>query len=162
MAKAWLYIQGQRVNPGSCSPTQGGSSPLSCSSRPENAGPPGLNINHSGGPGLSSEPGGLFFFFWEISKILQKRGCGPSLGPSCLSLPINQFKKQPLFPRAGGVWGCEPRGGMGHAEAGGWLDAPPGVENPLPSPGPCSSLLPGVTARSAPDWVRWVGARAGS
>lgn len=117
---------------------------MSCSSRPENAGPPGLNINHSGGPGLSSEPGGLFFFFfWEISKILQKRGCRPSLGPSCLSLPINQLKKAATFPqsrrglglraqrwdgpcRSWRMAGCTPRGGKPPAQPWALQLPPPG------------------------------------
>lgn len=104
-AKARLFIQGQRVNPGSCSPTQGGSSPSSCSSRPENTGP--ARIKHQpprGGQDRPQHPqwrgGGLFF--WKISKVLQKRGCRQSPGLSCLSLSVIKFKKPPLGPRAGG------------------------------------------------------------
>lgn len=144
--QTWLYIRGQRVNPGSCSPTQGGSCPLSCSSRPENAGPPGLHTNHPGGHHCPQRLGG-FLFFWEISKILQKPGCGPSPGPSCLSLPIIQFKKQPLFPRAGGDWGlqaqrwdrpcqrvagCTPRSGNPPAQPQALQLPPPGGDSSVP------------------------------
>lgn len=141
-AKAGFCSRGQRVNPGSCSPTQGGSSPLSCSSRPESSGPPGLNSARPGGHACPQRLGGLCFF-GEISKILQKPGCGPSPGPSCLSLPIIRLKSSHFSPAQEGTGGCGPRGGTGQRMG----------KNPVPSPRPCGSLLPGVTARCPPNRV---------
>lgn len=89
---------------------------------------------------------GGFFFFGKSAK-----SC-PRPGPSHLALPVTKLKRFRLAPEQEVAGGCQPKGGVGHAEASAWLDAAPGWgENPQPSPLPSSSLLLGVTARFPPE-----------
>lgn len=118
---------------------------MSCSSHPENAGPPGLNINHSGGPGLSSEPGGLFFFFFFLGNQQNPAKAGLQAKPGTL-LPLSSHKsvkKAATFPqsrrglglraqrwdgpcRSWRMAGCTPRGGKPPAQPWALQLPPPG------------------------------------
>lgn len=124
---------------------------MSCSSRPENAGPPGLNTDRPGGHHCPQRLGGGFF----LGNQQNPAKAGLRAKPGTL-LPLsshNSVYKAVTFPQSRRGLGAASRG---HADARGWLDGPPGGEKPLPSPRPCSSLLPGVTARCPPNWVGWV------
>lgn len=142
--KARLSPRGRALIPAAALPTPGGSAASSSSSQAENAWPTRIKCKaprgrHAAGFGEQpQQPGRAFSFFWEISKMVQNRGCQQSTRPARAChppLPASLFKMK-FRKAAGGAQGCS-GGGRRGAGGGRILPAGPrGTAKPrLPQPG---------------------------